>query len=159
MIGKLERVIKKKRKLTKISSISVVKVKTVFFALDLDEENKTFIDLLHPKLANKFFFRTSFQIHIETGNIYYNNLNTNEPFTVFFKNNRTRQKKIINTTLSFTDFFSNYIREFLDDLYFGTSDRFDMLANKNVKYLFYRYNDFFLLKKLTNNIFKALKIN
>ena len=30
-----------------------------------------------------------------------------------------------------------------------TDNRFDMLTNKNVKYLFYRYNDFLLSKNLS----------
>ena len=63
---------------------------------------------------------------------------------ISFNNNRAKQTKLSNATSIFNDSFSNYIREFLDDLASDTIDRFDMLANKNIKYLFYKYNDFLL---------------
>lgn len=42
--------------------------------------------------------------------------------------------------------FVTYITEFLIGIDAETDNRFNMLMNKNAKYLFYRYNDFLLSK-------------
>lgn len=42
--------------------------------------------------------------------------------------------------------FVTYIMEFLIGIDAETDNRFNMLMNKNAKYLFYRYNDFLLSK-------------
>ena len=61
---------------------------------------------------------------------------------MLIQQDETKQK--INTTLSYCDTFSNYIRHFLDNIEHKTFDKYDVFANKNVKYQFYRFNDFLL---------------
>ena len=53
-------------------------------------------------------------------------------------------KKIIHATLTYKDSFSNYLRYFLDHIDAETVDKFDFFTNKNVKYLFYKFNDYLL---------------
>ena len=40
-----------------------------------------------------------------------------------------------------------------------TDDRFDILTNKSVKYFFYRYNDFLILKNLPTSSIRYCKID
>ena len=83
---------------------------------------------------------------------------------IFAKSARWNKTKI-HTTLSYSDTFSNYVRNFLDDIDHETVDKYNLFTNKNVKYLFYRLNDFLLfrdqpilmvrhLKKTVNEIVK-----
>ena len=81
-------------------------------------------------------------MHTETGNIYYENLNTNKSIYNLLQERQDKTKNIYHCHTHFHYSFSNYIKEFLDDLDFSTIDTFHMLANKNIKYMFYRYNDF-----------------
>ena len=46
--------------------------------------------------------------------------------------------------LSYKDSFSNYTKYFLDDADAKSIDKFDFVANKNAKYLFYRFYDLLL---------------
>ena len=63
-------------------------------------------------------------IHIETGNIFYDNCNTGESVYVFFcSDSKTIQTKTIQATLIYTDSFSNYIKYFLDDIDAETVDK------------------------------------
>ena len=114
----------------------------------MDEKNKNFIDFIASEIGEEIFLQNKLSIHTETGNIYHKNLNTNESIYDFLQQQQGKTNKIVNATSIFNDSFSNYIREFLDDLASDTIDRFDMLANKNIKYLFYKYNDFLLWKSL-----------
>ena len=50
--------------------------------------------------------------------------------------------------MTYADSFSNYIKYFLDDIDAETVDKFDFFVNKNVKYLFYRFNNYLLFRSL-----------
>ena len=83
-------------------------------------------------------------IHIESGNVYNDGYNTNESIYEFLLRKQDEEKQKNHTTLSYYETFSNYIRNFLDDIDHETVDKYDFFKNKNVKYLFYRFNDFLL---------------
>ena len=75
------------------------------------------------------------------GNIFYENYNRNESIYDFLLRQQDETKKIIHATLTYKDFFSNYLRYFLDDIDAETVDKFHFFTNKNFKYLFYKFND------------------
>ena len=57
--------------------------------------------------------------------------------------------------------FFNYLRYFLDnldDIDAGTVDKFDFFTNKNVKYLFYKFNDYLLFNRQNTVPVKHSKI-
>ena len=83
-------------------------------------------------------------IHIETGNIFFDNYNTNESLYEFLVRQQEETKKNIYATLSYKGSFSNYIKHFLDNIYPETVDKFDFFTNKNAKYLFCRFNGLLL---------------
>ena len=47
--------------------------------LGLNKDNKNFIDFLSSDIGSQIFRENMLSVHIETGNIFYNNYNTNEP--------------------------------------------------------------------------------
>ena len=89
-------------------------------------------------------------IHIESGNLYYNGLNMRESFYDFVlsQKNTTKKKKIVTAKLHYDGSFEHYLTEFLALLDADTDARLDTLTNKNIKYLFYRYNNFLLPRGL-----------
>lgn len=88
-------------------------------------------------------------IHVETRNLYCDNFDTNESLYNFLLNQQNEKKKISDATLSYSSSFIEYLTEFLQEKNAETDDRFDTVTNKNVKYLFLRYNDFLLSKGLS----------
>ena len=59
-----------------------------------------------------------------------------------------QKKKTIYTTLTYKDSFSNYLRCFLGDISAESVDKFDFFTNKNVKYVFNKFNDYLLFNGL-----------
>ena len=69
-------------------------------------------------------------IHIETGNIFYNNYNTNEAIDSFLLNQQDETKQAIHATLTYKDSFSNYLKYFLDDVDNETVENSTFLRTK-----------------------------
>ena len=63
-------------------------------------------------------------------------------YTTFLLNQQDEAKQIIHTTLTYRDSFSNCLKYFLDDIDNKAVKKFDFFAYKNVKYLFYKFNDY-----------------
>ena len=61
-------------------------------------------------------------IHIESGNVYNDGYNTNESIYEFLLRKQDEEKQKNHTTLSDSETFSNYIRNFLDDIDHETVD-------------------------------------
>ena len=79
-------------------------------------------------------------------------------YTVFLSNQQDETKKIIYATLTYIDSFSNYLKYFLDNLD-KTVEKFDFFANKNVRYLFYKFNDYLLFNRLNAVPVRHSRIN
>ena len=52
--------------------------------LGLNKDNENFIDFLSSDIGSQIFMENMLSIHIETGNIFYDNCNTNESIYSFF---------------------------------------------------------------------------
>ena len=73
---------------------------------------------------------TSLSISVKSGNIFYQNFNVNENFYSLFT---ARQNKKPS--------FEKYINKYLPSFSMDDAEKFDLFANKNYKYLFYKFND------------------
>ena len=82
------------------------------------------------------------KIHIETGNIYYDDTDTNESIFEFMKNQQDSSKGIINTDLKYEGSYKNYFQWILNEFEPYEKTKYDLLSFKNTKYLLYRFNDF-----------------
>ena len=67
-------------------------------------------------------------IHIETGNISYENYNPNESIYDFLLRQQDETKNIIHAALTYKHYFSNYLRYFLDNINAETVDKFDFFT-------------------------------
>ena len=75
-------------------------------------------------------------------NIFFNSLDTNGSIYGFFQQQENQSKAKINFEFSFTDRCEDYF-DWLVQGFKGSEDqKYDVLTNKNSKYLFYQFNDY-----------------
>ena len=91
--------------------------------------------------------------------IFYDSYNTSESIYNFLLNRKDETKQVIHTTLTYKGSFSNYLKHFLDDVGNKTIKKIDFFAHKNVKYLFYKFNDYLHLNGLNTVLVRHSKIN
>ena len=96
--------------------------------LSLNEDNNEFVSFLCSDNGQNVMTNNSLSIHIKSGNIFYQNFNTNENVYSFVlaQQDETKEKFIKNYFLSFSS----------DNI-----EKFDLFTNKNSKYLLYKFND------------------
>ena len=81
-------------------------------------------------------------IHVESGDIFYDNHNTGENFYSFLLSQQNDEAAYVPKKLSYRNSFEVYISTFLQDFSIDDQEKFDLLAFKNSKYLFYHFNYF-----------------
>ena len=98
-------------------------------------ENLEFLDFLQSDYCKKILHSNDLKIHIETGNIYYKDDDTNESIFEFMKNQQDSSKGLINIDLKYEGSYNHYFQWILNgfDLYEKT--KFELLSFKNTKYL------------------------
>ena len=74
-----------------------------------------FFDFLRWDYCKETLENNDLKIHIETGNIYYKNTDTNESIFEFKKNQQDSSKWEINSELSFEGNYNDYYRWILND--------------------------------------------
>ena len=82
----------------------------------------------------------SLSINVESKNIFYQNFNTNENFQSFLTAQQDETKAIIPKRISYHYSFEKYINKYLPSFSINNAEKFDIFANKNSKYLFYKLN-------------------
>ena len=82
------------------------------------------------------------KIHVESGNIYYDNIDTNKSLYSFFENQEDETKKWIDFEFVLSDNYEDYFMKYLANIKDGNDEKYDMLTNRNSKFLFYHFNDF-----------------
>ena len=104
-------------------------------------ENQEFVDFLQWDLCKQILENNNLKIHIETGNIYYKNEDTNESIFEFIKNQQDSSKGIINYDLSFEGSFKDYYKWILNGYDSYAKTKFALLTLRNTKYLVFHFND------------------
>ena len=84
--------------------------------------------------------RNKLSIHIEIGNIYYDNVDTGESIYSFFIAQQDHTKKLMSEEFQFFDRYEDYIMNYLTQIETESDDVLDMLSHKNTKFLFYQFN-------------------
>ena len=69
------------------------------------------------------------------------NIDTNESIYSFFQQQEDSSKAFINFDFLFEDSYSDYFEWIINKFKAKQDDRYDVLTNKNSKYLFYKSND------------------
>ena len=102
------------------------------------ESNEPFLDYLSSNSAREVLSKYKMKIHLDTGNIYYNNLNMRESIYSFMHAQQDETKKIIDFDFDINDDFEFYLNEVIAGL---TDDKFDINTNSTSKLLFCHFNN------------------
>ena len=89
----------------------------------LNESNKHFLDYLLSDLARKVLLKNKMKVYLDSGNIYYNNLNMIESICSFMNVQQGQTKKFIDFYLDINDDFEFYLNEVIAGM---TDDKFDI---------------------------------
>ena len=76
--------------------------------IDLLTDSIEFLEFLQSDFCQEIFIQNKLKIHIETGNIFFNNLDTNESIYGFFQQQENQSKAKINFEFTFTDSYEDY---------------------------------------------------
>ena len=98
-----------------------------------------FIDFLKYEYCKEILQQNDFKIHIETGNIYYDDKDANESIFEFTQNN---SKGIIRNEFKFDGKYKDYFQWILNEFDAQEKTTCGVFSHQNTKYLVYWYNDF-----------------
>ena len=104
----------------------------------LKESNEHFLGYLSSDFAREVLSKNIMKIHLDTGNIYYNNLNMRESIYSFMHAQHDKTKKIIDFDLDINDDFEFYLNEVIASV---TDDKFDIDTHRTSAFLFYHFNN------------------
>ena len=110
----------------------------------LTEENQKFIEFLQSEYCRKIFETNNLKIHIETGNIYYQDRDTNESIFHFIQNQQNITKGLVQKDFKFSSNYKDYFQWILNQFDAHEKTNYDLLSFQNTKFLVYRYNDILL---------------
>ena len=108
----------------------------------LTNENMGFVDFLQSDYCKEILQSNDLKIHIETGNIYYQDIDTDESIFEFMKNQQDTSKGLIDTDLKFDGNYKSYFQWILKEFDAQQKTKYDIFSLKNTKYLVYHFNDF-----------------
>ena len=100
---------------------------------------------MQDDLCQALMQRNKLSIHIETGTIYYDNIDTGESIYSFFIVQQDHTKKIISKEFQFFGSYEDYTMNYLTQIENESDDVLDMLSHKNTKFLFYQFNQYLAL--------------
>ena len=110
--------------------------------IGLSPINREFGAFLLSDLGRTAMTQNKLSINVESGDIFYDNHNTSENFYSFLLSQQNDEAAYIPKNISYKNSFEAYIGSFLQSFSIDDQEKFDLLAFKNSKYLFYRFNDF-----------------
>ena len=122
--------------------------------IGLSPINRVFAAFWLSDLGRQTMTQNKISIHVESGDIFYNNHNTEENFYSFLSSQQNDEAAYVSKKISYRNSFEAYISTFLSDFSIDDQEKFDLLVFKNSKYLFYCFNDF--IKAFGNPRYKLL---
>ena len=122
--------------------------------IGLSPINREFAAFLLSDLGLKTVTQNKLSIHVESGEIFYDNHSTGENFYNFLLSQQNDEAAYVPKKFSYRNSSETYITSFLQSFSIDDQEKFDLLDFKNSKYLFYRFNDF--IKAYGNPRFKLL---
>ena len=106
-----------------------------------NNDNREFVAFLVSDEGQNVMANNSLSIHVESGNIFYQNFNMNENYYSFLIAPQDATNAIIPKRISFHHSFEKYISKYLSSFSIDNAEKLDLFANRNSKYLFYKFND------------------
>ena len=109
--------------------------------MSLIEDKNEFMSFLRSDTSQNIMTNNSLSIHIESGDIFYDNFNTNENFYGFVLAQQDESKQVMLKRIFYHYSFEKYIKKYLPSFSIGEAEELDLLSDKNSKYLLYKFND------------------
>ena len=116
--------------------------------------NREFAAFLLSNLVRQTMTQNKLSIHVESADVFYENHNTAENFYSFLLPQQNDEAAYVPKKFLYRNSFEQYITTFLQLFSIDDQEKFYLLAFKNSKYLFYRFNDF--IKVYGNPRYKLL---
>ena len=95
-------------------------------------ENREFGAFLLSDLRRQVMTSNKLSIHVDTGDIFYENHNIK----------KNEEAAFIPKKFPYKNSFESYISQFLQAFSIDDVEKYNSFAHKNAKYLFYRFNDY-----------------
>lgn len=112
----------------------------VYNFLSPNNVNRKFISFLLSDTGQNIVTNNSLSIHVESGNTFYQNFNTNENFYSFLLAQQDETKTIIPKRIFYHHILEKYTQKYLPFFSIDYVQEFDLFSNKNSKNLFYKFN-------------------
>ena len=125
-------------------------IETAAPTIDFEYRSFNFLDYLPINRCEDLIISNKLKIHIGTGDIYYDNNDTNESIYGFFQLQEDKTKKIIEHEFVYDGTYQQYYGELLLKINQQDDDRLDALTNKNSKFLFCHFNNFLTRVNVTS---------
>ena len=116
-------------------------VKNVKF-LNPSSDNREFVTFLLSDLGRNVMTSNRLSIHIANGDIFYENHNAGNNIYTFLMDQQNENAAFILKKFAYRNTFEKYINSFLAAFSIDGVEKYDLFANKNSKYLFYRFSDY-----------------
>ena len=110
--------------------------------IGLSPMNREFGAFLMSDLGRCVMVENKLSIHVESGDIFYENQNTGENYYKFLLAQENDDAAFIPKTFSYRSSFENYISQFLQASSIDDIEKYDLYTHKNSKYLFCCFNDY-----------------
>ena len=105
--------------------------------IGLSPINREFGAFLLSNLGRQTMTQNKLSIHVGSGDIFYDNHNTGENFYSFLLSQQNDEAAYVPKKFSYRNSFEIYISSFLLAFSIDDQEKFDLLAFKNSKHLFY----------------------
>ena len=129
-------------------------------SLGISADPNDFLDFLQSDICADLMMVNKLKTHIESGNIYHNNTNTNESIYGFFENQEEETKKWLDFEFIFSDDYKDYFMKYLVNIKDVDDEKYDMLTNKRFRFLFYHFNDYLKqINELTKPVRHSVVLN
>ena len=120
-------------------------------------DNFEFLDFLQSDQCKQILVSIKLKIHIETGNIYHNDQDANESILDFSFSQQNPITGVINFDFVYGESYADYFNWLINGFDSYQKNILDALTCKNLKYLFYSFNDIlkesnFEVKKVKHSI-------
>ena len=110
--------------------------------INSSSDTNEFLNFLQSNICQKLLEDNKLKIHTETGNIYYDNNDTNESIHSFILAQANPISGEIDHAFTFHRNYTTYFQWLTDAFNESTKNKLDILTNKNSKFLFYHFNDY-----------------
>ena len=110
--------------------------------------NLEFLDFLQSDVCRKISKDNKLKIHVETGNIYCNDNDTNESIQDFIIAQQNPISGVIEHNFVFDCDYITYFDWLINSFTTDQKQKLDIFKNKNSKFLFYHFNNYLQQAKL-----------